>query len=165
MRDVKVPEGSVMLFLLGSANRDDRKFPDGDAFDVHREVSRHLTFGNGIHLCMGSALARMEGRIALEELLVRIPEWDIDMEKARLSPTSTVRGWETLPASGPVRRWPEWRQRRPPSPRRYESPVRRQQAIETRERIIAAGLQDPPQRHPSVTGARSPCVASPRRPG
>ncbi len=98
VRDMKVPEGSVMLFLLGAANRDDRKFPNGDTFDVHREVSRHLTFGNGIHLCMGSALARMEGRIALEELLVRIPEWDIDMEHARLSPTSTVRGWETLPA-------------------------------------------------------------------
>ena len=101
VRDVLVPEGSVMLFLLGSANRDDRKFPNGDTFDVHREVSRHLTFGNGIHLCMGSALARMEGRIALEELLVRIPEWDIDMEHARLSPTSTVRGWETLPALVP----------------------------------------------------------------
>ncbi|HWF14668.1 MAG TPA: cytochrome P450 [Acidimicrobiales bacterium] len=101
VRDILVPEGSVMLFLLGSANRDYRKFPDGDTFDVHRDVRRHLTFGNGIHLCMGSALARMEGRIALEELLVRIPEWDIDMENARLSPTSTVRGWETLPALVP----------------------------------------------------------------
>jgi cytochrome P450 len=98
VRDTKVPEGAVMVFLLGSANRDDRRFPDGDRFDIHREVSRHLTFGNGIHLCMGSALARMEGRIALEELLVRIPEWDIDLDNARLSPTSTVRGWETLPA-------------------------------------------------------------------
>jgi cytochrome P450 len=98
VRDMKVPEGSVMVFLLGSANRDDQRFPEGDTFDVHREVTRHLTFGNGIHLCMGSALARMEGRIALEELLVRIPEWDIDLADARLSPTSTVRGWETLPA-------------------------------------------------------------------
>ncbi len=98
VRDMKVPEGGVMLFLLGSANRDDRRFPNGDSFDIHREASRHLTFGNGIHLCMGSALARMEGRIALEELLARIPEWDIDVDNARLSPTSTVRGWETLPA-------------------------------------------------------------------
>jgi cytochrome P450 len=48
---------------------------------------------------MGAALARMEGRIALEELLVRFPEWDIDYERAKLSPTSTVRGWETLPAT------------------------------------------------------------------
>jgi cytochrome P450 len=98
VRDMEVPDGGVMLFLLGSANRDHRRFPDGDTFDIRREVTRHLTFGNGIHLCMGSALARMEGRIALEELLVRIPEWDIDLADARLSPTSTVRGWETLPA-------------------------------------------------------------------
>ena len=95
---MKVGAGSVMLFLLGSANRDDRRFREGDTFDIHRDEGRHLTFGNGIHLCMGSALARLEGRIALEELLVRIPEWDVDMSKARLSPTSTVRGWETLPA-------------------------------------------------------------------
>jgi cytochrome P450 len=92
-----VPAGSVMLFLLGSANRDDRRFPDGDSFDIHRKDGRHLTFGNGIHLCMGAALARMEGVIALEEVLNRIPHWDIDVDNARLSPTSTVRGWETLP--------------------------------------------------------------------
>ena len=93
----EVPAGSVMLFLLGSANRDDRRFPDGDTFDIHRNDGRHLTFGNGIHLCMGAALARMEGVIALEEVLARIPHWDVDMDNARLSPTSTVRGWETLP--------------------------------------------------------------------
>jgi cytochrome P450 len=93
----KVPSGSVMLFLLGSANRDDRRFPDGDNFDIHRDDGRHLTFGNGIHLCMGAALARMEGVIALEELLARFPAWDVDLDDARLSPTSTVRGWETLP--------------------------------------------------------------------
>jgi cytochrome P450 len=94
----KVPKGSVMLFLLGSANRDDRRFPDGDTFDIHRKDGRHLTFGNGIHLCMGAALARMEGCIALDEVLSRFPKWEIDLENARLSPTSTVRGWETLPA-------------------------------------------------------------------
>jgi cytochrome P450 len=93
-----VPPGSVMLFLLGSANRDDRRFRDGDTFDIHRNEGRHLTFGNGIHLCMGSALARMEGIIALDEVLARFPKWEIDLEQARLSPTSTVRGWETLPA-------------------------------------------------------------------
>jgi cytochrome P450 len=93
----QVPAGSVMLFLLGSANRDDRRFPNGDTFDIHRDDGRHLTFGNGIHLCMGAALARMEGVIALEEVLTRFPEWDVDLDNARLSPTSTVRGWETLP--------------------------------------------------------------------
>jgi cytochrome P450 len=93
----EVPAGSVMLFLLGSANRDDRRFPDGDTFDIHRNDGRHLTFGNGIHLCMGAALARMEGVIAVEEVLARFPHWDVDIDNARLSPTSTVRGWETLP--------------------------------------------------------------------
>ncbi len=93
-----VPAGSIMLFLLGSANRDDRRYPDGDQFDIHRTIDRTLTFGNGIHLCLGSALARLEGRVALEEVLARFPTWDIDTANARLSPTSTVRGWETLPA-------------------------------------------------------------------
>jgi cytochrome P450 len=93
----EIPAGSVMLFLLGSANRDDRRFADGDSFDIRRNDGRHLTFGNGIHFCMGAALARLEGVIALEEVLARIPEWDVDTDKARLSPTSTVRGWETLP--------------------------------------------------------------------
>ncbi|HXW38471.1 MAG TPA: cytochrome P450 [Acidimicrobiales bacterium] len=92
-----VPEGSVLVFLLASANRDDRRYPDGDRFDIHRDVGHTLTFGYGIHFCMGAALARLEGRIVLDELLDRFPEWDVDLEKARLSPTSTVRGWETLP--------------------------------------------------------------------
>jgi cytochrome P450 len=95
----KVPAGGIMLFLAGSANRDDRRFPDGDQFDIHREIGRHLTFGNGIHLCLGAALARLEGRIALEELLARFPSWEVDTDNSRLSPTSTVRGWESLPAS------------------------------------------------------------------
>ena len=90
-----------MLFLVGSANRDDRRFPDGDRFDIHREIGHHLTFGYGAHFCLGAALARLEGRVALEELLKRIPEWDVDDEGARLASTSTVRGWETLPVVVP----------------------------------------------------------------
>ncbi len=96
-----VPEGSVMMFLVGAANRDDRRFPDGDRFDIHREVGQHLTFGFGIHFCLGAALARLEGRIALEEVLGRFPEWEVDRANARMSPTSTVRGWETLPVTVP----------------------------------------------------------------
>jgi cytochrome P450 len=92
-----VPAGSVVLFLLASANRDDRRFPDGDRFDIHREIGQQLTFGYGIHFCLGSALARLEGRIALDEVLARFPTWELDQANARLSPTSTVRGWETLP--------------------------------------------------------------------
>jgi cytochrome P450 len=94
---VTVPAGSAILFLIGAANRDDRRFPDGDRFDIHRRDGGHLTFSYGIHFCLGAALARLEGRVALEELLARFPEWDVDLDNARLSPTSTVRGWETLP--------------------------------------------------------------------
>jgi len=86
-----------MLVLVASANRDDRRYPDGDRFDVHREFRLGLTFGRGIHYCLGAALARLEGRIAVEEILKRFPEWHVDTGAARLSPTSTVRGWETLP--------------------------------------------------------------------
>jgi cytochrome P450 len=92
-----VAEGSVMLFLVGAANRDDRRYGNGDEFDIHRTVGQHLTFGFGTHFCLGAALARLEGRVALEEVLVRFPEWDVDLASAKLSPTSTVRGWETLP--------------------------------------------------------------------
>jgi cytochrome P450 len=94
-----VPEGSVMMLLIGAANRDDRRFPNGDDFDIHREVGQHLTFGYGIHYCLGAALARLEGRVALDEVLTRFPEWEVDEDKAQLSPTSTVRGWETLPVT------------------------------------------------------------------
>ena len=96
-----IPAGSVMVGIVASANRDNRKHPDGDRFDIHRKIGQQLTFGYGVHFCLGAALARMEGRIALDEILQRFPEWELDMENARLSPTSTVRGWETLPARIP----------------------------------------------------------------
>ena len=93
-----VPAGSALLPLLGSANRDQRRFPNGDAFDVTRPITQHLTFGLGMHFCLGAALARAEGRIALEEILVRFPDWEIDGENAAMASTTTVRGWATLPA-------------------------------------------------------------------
>ncbi len=93
-----VPAGSTMLFMLASANRDERRFPDPDRFDIHRDRAPHMTFGYGIHTCPGNVLARLEGRIFLEEMLTRFPEWKIDMENAELLCTSTVRGWDTLPA-------------------------------------------------------------------
>ncbi len=92
-----VPAGSAILLLLGSGNRDERRWDDADRFDIHREVGQILSFGYGIHFCLGAALARMEGRVALEEILTRFPDWEVDLERAHLSPTSTVRGWETLP--------------------------------------------------------------------
>ncbi len=99
--DQKVPAGSAMLFIVGAANRDERRFADPDRFDIHREIGQHLSFGYGIHFCLGAALARLEGRIALDEVLNRFPEWDVDLSRAKLAPTSTVRGYETLPATIP----------------------------------------------------------------
>jgi cytochrome P450 len=92
-----IPAGSAVLLLVGSANRDERKYADPDRFDIHRTDRQHLTFGFGLHYCLGANLARLEGRVALDELLNRFPEWDIDSEGMELSPTSTVRGWERLP--------------------------------------------------------------------
>src|SRR5579875_30335 len=92
-----VPAGSVVVCIMGSANRDDRRFPDGDRFDIHRKPEGILTFGFGIHFCLGAALARLEGRVALEEVLKRFPEWTVDETRAALRPTSTTRGYETLP--------------------------------------------------------------------
>jgi cytochrome P450 len=86
-----------MLFLLAAANRDHRRFPDGDAFDVRRRIDHHLTFAYGAHFCLGAALARLEGRVALAEVLKRFPDWEVDTAGAELRPSS-VRGWETLPA-------------------------------------------------------------------
>ncbi|CAN5538820.1 cytochrome P450 [soil metagenome] len=90
-----VPAGSAMLLLFGAANRDPRRVDDPDVFDIHRTNS-HLTFGKGMHYCLGANLARLEGRVALDELLNRWPDWGIDYDTARLAPTSTVRGWEEL---------------------------------------------------------------------
>jgi cytochrome P450 len=95
-----VPEGAVMMMLIGGANRDPRQFgPDSGEFNIHRAPRQHLAFSVGTHFCLGSALARLEGRIAIEEILKRFPEWEVDMSNAKLSPTSTVRGWESMPAS------------------------------------------------------------------
>jgi cytochrome P450 len=92
-----VPEGSVILLLTASGNRDERKFPNGDRFDIHRRIDHHLAFGYGVHFCMGAALARLEGRIALDEVLQRFPTWEVDWDNAVQARTSTVRGWERLP--------------------------------------------------------------------
>jgi cytochrome P450 len=95
-RGQMIPEGSVMLLLNGSANRDERHFADPDRFDIHRGGA-HLSFGQGLHFCLGSALARMQARVALEEILRRWPEWQVDYDNAAMAHTSSVRGWGTLP--------------------------------------------------------------------
>ena len=92
-----VPAGSAMLLLVGSADRDEQRFNDPDRFNVRREQGPHITFGYGLHYCLGANLARLEGRVALDEVLKRFPDWEVDYDNIRLAPTSTVRGWETMP--------------------------------------------------------------------
>ena len=92
-----VPKGSAILLINGSGNRDERKFPNGDQFDIHRKIDHHLSFGYGIHFCLGAALARLEARVALDEVLQRFPDWTVDMDGAVSARTSTVRGWDKLP--------------------------------------------------------------------
>jgi cytochrome P450 len=94
-----VPRGSAMLLLVGSADRDERRYTDPDRFDIHRDEGAHLTFGFGLHFCLGAHLARLEGRVALDEVLNRFPDWEVDYDNITLAPTSTVRGWETMPVS------------------------------------------------------------------
>jgi cytochrome P450 len=92
-----VPAGSTLMLLYGSANRDEDRFDNAGTFDIHRKFAQHMAFGYGLHYCMGAALARLQARIALEELLVRFPSWDVKWDEAQAAITSTVRGWERLP--------------------------------------------------------------------
>lgn len=98
-----VPEGSIMLLLNGAANRDGRHWTEPDRFDIHRDEGAHLAFGYGLHFCLGAALARLEGRVALEEILRRWAEWDVDVDRGRMAHTASVRGWGYLPVR-PTRR-------------------------------------------------------------
>jgi cytochrome P450 len=93
----RVPQGSSLLLLNGSANRDRLRFENPDQLDVRRKIDHHLSFGYGIHFCLGASLARIEGRVALEEVLARWPDWEVDHDRAVMARTSTVRGWEKLP--------------------------------------------------------------------
>jgi cytochrome P450 len=95
---VTVPAGSKMALLNASAGRDQREYPDPDTFDVRRKMERHMTFGYSRHFCLGAALARLEARVIIEEMLDRYPEWHVDESKVEMVHTTTVRG----PAAVPV---------------------------------------------------------------
>ena len=98
LHGTRLAEGSTLLLLNGSANRDERQFEDPDRLDVQRQNIRHLSFGHGVHFCLGASLARLEACVALDEVLSRWPAWQIDQEAAVMARTSTVRGWKSLPA-------------------------------------------------------------------
>jgi cytochrome P450 len=77
---VAIPAGQHVLQVLGAANHDERRFPDPERFDIERDASGHLALGHGVHFCMGSSLARLEARVAFEELLDRFPEYALEGE-------------------------------------------------------------------------------------
>jgi hypothetical protein len=95
--------GQKLLLLIGSANRDESVFPAPDVFDLHRDTSPHLSFGRGTHFCLGAALARLEARVALEEVMRRIPDYEIDEARAVRVHSTNVRGFAALPLRFSVR--------------------------------------------------------------
>jgi cytochrome P450 len=97
LHGITMPAGSRVLLLTGSAGRDERKYSDPDRFDISRRIDGHVSFGHGIHFCIGAALARLEARIALEETLRRFPAWEVDHSNVERLHTSTVRGYLKVP--------------------------------------------------------------------
>jgi cytochrome P450 len=94
----RMPEGAKVLVLLGSANRDERVWDRPDEFDIDRAPTvQHVGFGHGIHVCLGAALARLEMRVSLEEILRRMPEYEIDEAACTRVHSGNVRGWATMP--------------------------------------------------------------------
>jgi cytochrome P450 len=94
----RMPEGAKVLLLLGSANRDERVFDRPDEFSLDRASSvQHVGFGHGIHVCLGAALARLEMRVSLEEILRRMPGYEIDEAACTRVHSGNVRGWATMP--------------------------------------------------------------------
>ena len=80
-----IPSGSRVMLIWGSANHDEREFPDPERFDIHREITKHLAFGHGTHYCLGSNLARLEARVAFEELHARLPDYELDGTPRRIT--------------------------------------------------------------------------------
>src|SRR5262245_20158027 len=95
----RLEAGDRVLLLPGSANRDEREFPDPDAFRIERRPRRHLALGQGIHYCLGASLARLETRVALHELLARAGDYGVEREGAERAHSSRfmLRGFSRLP--------------------------------------------------------------------
>ncbi|MEV0619829.1 cytochrome P450 [Nonomuraea sp. NPDC050404] len=97
---VRVPEGAHMWLLIGSANRDESVFPDPDVYDLSRDTGRAISFGAGRHYCLGGPLARLEGRVALEELTKAVsPDYDVDQSGIARTAQGNVRGMLSLPTT------------------------------------------------------------------
>jgi cytochrome P450 len=94
---VTIPRGAVVVTLIAAANRDPEAFPDPDRFDISREGRGHVTFGHGIHFCVGAPLSRIEGRIAFEEIFRRLPPFSREPGRVTWNPALGLRGLRALP--------------------------------------------------------------------
>jgi cytochrome P450 len=94
---VEIPAGKRVLVLIGSGNRDERVFPRPDSYDLERDTQAMLSFGHGAHFCMGAALARLEGRIVLEEFWKRFPDYEVEPSGSARIHSVSVRGFAALP--------------------------------------------------------------------
>ena len=89
------------MLLYGAANRDDREFGASvDELHIRRAIPRHLGFASGVHFCIGSHLAKLQARVAFEELLARHPRVGVDVDNGERALSSFTRGWTSLPATG-----------------------------------------------------------------
>jgi cytochrome P450 len=96
--------GQGVCLLYPSANRDEREFPNPDTFDIYRKAPRILSFGQGIHLCLGMHVAKLEGRLCTEALLSRMPDYQVDLDAAEWFRTDFVQGYASLPITFEPRR-------------------------------------------------------------
>src|ERR1700730_194082 len=97
LHDAVIPEDVRVILITGAAGHDERKYPDPELFDIHRDVDRHVSFGLGRHLCLGASLARLETRVAFEELLKRFPDFTFDETGVQRHYSGNVRGLASLP--------------------------------------------------------------------
>ena len=97
--DKRIPRDSVVVSVIGAANRDPKQFADPDRLDVSRKDNRHIAFGFGIHFCLGAPLARLEGQIALGTLLRRMPKLALVSDVPEWRESSTLRGLKSLPVT------------------------------------------------------------------
>ncbi len=105
LHGVAIPKGSKVALLLGSGNRDQREFERPEEFDITRSNPRILAFGHGAHVCLGAAVARIEGRIALQEFLARYPRYEVDEDTVEFLHSGSVLGPTSVPVTvlpGPV---------------------------------------------------------------
>jgi cytochrome P450 len=103
LRGKTIPAGATVGLCIISANRDSDKYKDPDRYDITRGARDHMAFGMGIHACLGSALARLEAKVVFEEILKRIPDYEIDESGLRRAHNPNVRGFTHVPASFTLR--------------------------------------------------------------